>query len=141
MLSPAGAKGHFGFMDGTAKQYGVTDPNDLAQSATGAAKYFSDLKKKYHGDMQMAAAAYNWGPNKLDKFGAAKAPFETRQYVAATTGAPLGRGGDTNGVTFNQKTDIHVTGGSDPAATGAAVGREQNRVNSDIIRNMWSVTQ
>ena len=29
MLSPAGAQGHFQFMPATAKQYGLTDANDL----------------------------------------------------------------------------------------------------------------
>lgn len=39
-------------------------------------------------------------------------------------------------VTLNQKTDIHVSGGRDPNATGRAVASEQGRVNADAIRNL-----
>ena len=41
-------------------------------------------------------------------------------------------------VTLNQKTDIHVSGGASPAATGRAVAGEQTRVNGDAIRNLNS---
>lgn len=38
-----GATGGFQFLEGTAKQYGVKDRTDLAQSAEGAGKYMSYL--------------------------------------------------------------------------------------------------
>ena len=82
MLSPAGAQGHFQFMPGTAKQYGLADPNDLNQSADAAGRYFRDLKSKYDGDVKKMLAAYNWGPGNVDKKGLEKMPAETRDYVA-----------------------------------------------------------
>jgi hypothetical protein len=42
---------------------------------------------------------------------------------------------NSNSVTFNQKTDIHVSGG-EAGATGRAVGEEQRRVNADLTRNL-----
>jgi len=39
-------------------------------------------------------------------------------------------------VNVNQKTDIHVSGVSDPKAAAIAVSREQTRVNGDLVRNM-----
>lgn len=42
-----GATGGFQFLAGTAKQYGVKDRTDLAQSAEGAAKYMSYLLKLF----------------------------------------------------------------------------------------------
>jgi len=39
-------------------------------------------------------------------------------------------------VQISQKTDIHVSGGSDPGATGRAVAGEQGRVNENLSRNM-----
>ena len=51
MLSPKGAQGHFQFMPATAKQYGVQDPADLTQSATGAARMLSDLLAQSGGDV------------------------------------------------------------------------------------------
>ncbi|WP_375792437.1 lytic transglycosylase domain-containing protein [Paraburkholderia fungorum] len=82
MLSPKGAKGHFGFMDPTAAQYGLTDPNDLNASATAAARMYSDLLKANGGDLDKALAAYNWGQGNLNKFGLAGAPEETQGYIS-----------------------------------------------------------
>ncbi|OJA74528.1 hypothetical protein BGV72_24565 [Burkholderia ubonensis] len=82
MNSPAGAKGHFQFMDATARQYGVTDPYDLKQSATGAAKMYSDLLKANGGDLDKALAGYNWGQGNLNSKGLQNAPKETRDYIA-----------------------------------------------------------
>lgn len=82
MLSPKGAKGHFGFMDPTAAQYGLTDPNDLNASATTAARMYSDLLKANGGDLDKALAAYNWGQGNLNRFGLAGAPEETQGYIS-----------------------------------------------------------
>ncbi|QOT75053.1 transglycosylase SLT domain-containing protein [Cupriavidus basilensis] len=81
MVSPAGAKGHFQFMDATAKQYGVTNPFDLGQSATGAAKMYSDLLKSTGGDLPKALAAYNWGIGNVQRQGIEHAPAETQGYI------------------------------------------------------------
>jgi len=85
MLSKAGAKGDFGLMDGTAKDYGV-DVKDFYSSSQGAAKYMQYLTKRYNGDINKARAAYNWGMGNVDKI-KNKAdwidhlPRETRNYV------------------------------------------------------------
>lgn len=63
--SSAGAKGHFQFTDETAKDYNVKNPYDFDQSAKGAGWYMTVLMNKYH-DLDKAAAAWNWGPAKLD---------------------------------------------------------------------------
>ncbi len=86
MLSPKGAKGHFGFMDPTAKQYGLTDPNNFSQSADAAARMYRDLLKANGGDLNRALAAYNWGQGNLDKKGMANAPSETRNYIRSIQG-------------------------------------------------------
>ena len=81
MLSPAGAQGHFQFMPATAKQYGLSDPNNLEQSANAAGRMFSDLLKKYNGDIPKTLAGYNWGQGNVDKYGLDKAPKETVNYI------------------------------------------------------------
>ncbi|MFL9966136.1 lytic transglycosylase domain-containing protein [Paraburkholderia sediminicola] len=86
MLSPKGAKGHFGFMDATAAQYGLTNPNDLDASATAAARMYSDLLKANGGDLDKALAAYNWGQGNLNKSGLAGAPAETQDYISKVEG-------------------------------------------------------
>ncbi|QNK74203.1 transglycosylase SLT domain-containing protein [Variovorax sp. PAMC28562] len=85
MVSPAGAQGHFQFMPGTAQQYGVTNPNDLTQSATGAARMFSDLLKSTGGDVTKALAGYNWGIGNVQRKGLEAAPTETRNYIQKVT--------------------------------------------------------
>lgn len=82
MLSPAGAQGHFGLMPGTAKSLGVKDPNDLEESAKGAAWYLRDLLRQNNGDYEKALSAYNWGPGNLSKKGMDSRPEETRKYSA-----------------------------------------------------------
>ncbi|MCZ3155165.1 tape measure protein [Acinetobacter baumannii] len=62
-----GATGGFQFLEGTAKQYGVKDPTDLAQSAEGAAKYMSYLLKLFKGDLEKAVRAYHAGEGNVMK--------------------------------------------------------------------------
>jgi hypothetical protein len=81
MLSGAGAKGHFQFMEPTAKQYGLKDPNNLAESADAASRMMRDLLKKYNGDLSMALMAYNGGQGNLDRKGAAGMPAESKAYA------------------------------------------------------------
>jgi hypothetical protein len=86
--SSAGARGPFQFMPDTAKQYGVDNRDDLKQSSEGAAKYFRNLLREFHGDVAKAVAAYNWGEGHLEraikKYGSDWAnhiPAETRDYL------------------------------------------------------------
>lgn len=154
MLSPKGAKGHFGFMDATAQEYGLADPNDLQQSAQAAAHKFSDLMNHYAGDLTKAIAAYNWGNGNLDKdiarFGsdwAKHLPQETFDYVNRVTsgigGARLGIDGSTTNrsVAMTQTNTFHISGSSDPQGTARAVASEQYRVYGDMVRNFSGAVQ
>ncbi|WP_446905809.1 tape measure protein [Acinetobacter baumannii] len=62
-----GATGGFQFLEGTAKQYGVKDRTDLAQSAEGTAKYMSYLLKLFKGDLEKAVRAYHAGEGNVMK--------------------------------------------------------------------------
>ncbi len=62
-----GATGGFQFLEGTAKQYGVKDRTDLAQSAEGAGKYMSYLLKLFKGDLEKAVRAYHAGEGNVQK--------------------------------------------------------------------------
>ena len=87
--SVAGAKGHFQFMPGTAKAYGISGREwDFDASSDAAARYFQWLLKHYNGDHNKALAAYNWGNGNLDqaikRYGndwLSHAPKETQGYV------------------------------------------------------------
>ncbi|MEW7138863.1 tape measure protein [Acinetobacter baumannii] len=62
-----GATGGFQFLEGTAKQYGVKDRTDLAQSAEGAGKYMSYLLRLFKGDLEKAVRAYHAGEGNVQK--------------------------------------------------------------------------
>jgi len=106
MLSPAGAQGHFGFMPKTAKEYGLSNPNDFGDSADAAARKMRDLLRQYGGDLQMATAAYNFGQGNLARTGLAGVPSETRNYVASVSGAPIAqrRGGGSS----NSSSEVNI---------------------------------
>lgn len=109
MLSPKGAKGHFGFMDGTARDYGLKDPNNLLESADAAARMMRDLLKKYGGDKDKAFGAYNWGQGNVDRKGLGSAPLETRNYIASM-GRTVGRApsGGTTRIEVNNNGPVTV---------------------------------
>lgn len=95
LVSSAGAKGHFGFMDGTAREYGV-NVNSEASSADGAARYIRDLQQQF-GSLEKGLAAYNWGSGNLqkdiDKHGDQwknYLPDETRDYIGKILGGGSG---------------------------------------------------
>ncbi|MFF2094340.1 lytic transglycosylase domain-containing protein [Paenibacillus sp. NPDC058174] len=90
-VSSAGAKGLMQLMDATARSLGVTDSLDPGQNIDGGTKYLSYLLRKYNGNEQVALAAYNAGPGRVDRLGIStdaelaanlyKLPEETQRYV------------------------------------------------------------
>ena len=84
-VSSAGATGLMQFMPATAKSLGV-DPTDPASSIDGAARYLSDLTKKF-GSTELALAAYNAGPGAVQRAGGVPDNRETQSYVQKVTSA------------------------------------------------------
>jgi hypothetical protein len=65
-VSPKGAAGLMQLMPGTAKDLGVTDRFDPQQNVEGGSKYLQQQLSKF-GDSKLALAAYNWGPDNLQR--------------------------------------------------------------------------
>lgn len=86
-VSPAGAQGIAQFMPDTAKLRGLADAFEPNAALRASAAYLSELARVY-GNLGLAAAAYNGGEARLDRFLAAEGdlPAETRAYVQAITG-------------------------------------------------------
>ncbi len=69
-VSPARAVGTWQFMEGTAKQYGLTitatvdERRDVAKSTEAACRYLKDAYAKY-GDWATVAASYNAGMRRI----------------------------------------------------------------------------
>ena len=91
--SPAGAQGIAQFMPGTAQAYGLTDPFDAEQAIDAQAQLMSDLLDRFDGKLALALAAYNAGPNAVERYGGIPPYAETRAYVAKILGL-LGGAGD-----------------------------------------------
>lgn len=79
--SVKGARGLMQLMPDTARELGVTNPADPAQSVMGGARYMAQLLKRFGGDESKALAAYNAGPATVEKFGGIPPYAETQKYV------------------------------------------------------------
>jgi len=67
-VSPKGAKGLMQFIPSTAKRFKLTNPYDALQSIDAAARYVSDLTKRFNGRLDLVLASYNSGETAVDCF-------------------------------------------------------------------------
>lgn len=81
-VSRKNARGLMQLMPRTAALMGVKDSFDPGQNIDGGSHYLSDLLKKYRNDLTLALAAYNAGPDSVDRYGRHVPPYlETMKYV------------------------------------------------------------
>ena len=80
-ISRAGAMGVMQLMPATARDLGVSDPFDPAQSVDGGVRYLKRLWRRYRGDRRRIAAAYNAGPGNIPRRGPLRLGGETAAYV------------------------------------------------------------
>uniref|UniRef100_A0A7V5XG07 Lytic transglycosylase domain-containing protein n=1 Tax=Thermodesulfobacterium geofontis TaxID=1295609 RepID=A0A7V5XG07_9BACT len=79
-VSPKGALGLMQLMPTTAELVGVNDPFDPLESLKGGAMYLKKLLEEF-GDLELALAAYNAGPEKVRLYRGIPPYSETQNYV------------------------------------------------------------
>ncbi|MEG0771766.1 transglycosylase SLT domain-containing protein [Clostridium sp.] len=85
--SSAGAMGLMQLMPENVKYYGVKDPYNIEENIDAGTRHIKDYLKMHNNDLDMALAAYNFGPGNMRKRGITgeehfyKLPTETKNYL------------------------------------------------------------
>jgi soluble lytic murein transglycosylase-like protein len=81
-VSRAGARGLMQLMPGTAADLGVEDSFEPGENVSGGSAYLDALLTRYHGQLAFALAAYNAGPQAVDRYHGIPPYHETQAYIA-----------------------------------------------------------
>jgi Transglycosylase SLT domain len=105
-VSRAGAQGIAQFMPATAYDRGLKDPFDPAEALPKSAELLNELRDHF-GNLGLAAAAYNAGPERVHKWLAGKSqlPQETIDYVRVITGHDATDWARSNDLAINLSAD------------------------------------
>jgi soluble lytic murein transglycosylase-like protein len=81
--SATGAQGLMQLMPETAASLGVGNAYNPEQNIAGGVRYLRGLLDRFKGDVRLAVAAYNAGPNAIVRYNGVPPYKETENYVAS----------------------------------------------------------
>lgn len=80
-LSPKGAQGLMQLMPATAADLQVANPYDIKENIFAGTRYLSLLLQKFNHKLPYALAAYNAGPQRVDRHQDVPPIAETQEFV------------------------------------------------------------
>jgi soluble lytic murein transglycosylase-like protein len=80
-VSRKGAMGLMQIMPGNFKSFGIKNPFDPRQNIMAGAWYFKRLLNRFNGKLHLALAAYNAGPDHVERLNSIPPISETENYV------------------------------------------------------------
>ncbi|MCC7491359.1 MAG: transglycosylase SLT domain-containing protein [Fimbriimonadaceae bacterium] len=80
-VSSAGAMGLLQLMPENCRELGVSDPFDPAQNIDGGVRELKKMLATFDGDLKLALAGYNAGPNAVKRYGGVPPYRETQDYI------------------------------------------------------------
>jgi len=80
-VSKSGAMGLMQIIPKTSLDLGLEKPFDIYENVDAGVKYLKSLLTRYNGDLEKSLAAYNAGPENVDKFNGIPDFTETKEYV------------------------------------------------------------